>query len=77
MLKLFNSRHIKLELLTRESVDDDACMLCFDSKASVVIKPCGHTGLCGGCAAQLTICPICRAEIKSTVEGYEDMGEKE
>ena len=62
-------RHIKLELLTRESAADDACTLCYDRTADAVVKPCGHKGFCKTCMAALAgqpapVCPICRGPIE-------------
>ena len=39
------------------------CSVCLDAAVDTTLKPCGHTGLCGGCAAVLTTCPMCRAPI--------------
>lgn len=37
-------------------------------KATIRIEPCKHRGFCTVCAAQLQFCPMCRAEIVSTVQ---------
>merc|ERR1712018_842600 len=63
--KVILPRHKKLELLKMISIKEDACTLCFDANASVVLKPCLHRGFCSTCANQLEICPLCRANIKS------------
>ena len=36
--KVILPRHKKLELLKMVSIKDDACTLCFDAKATVVLK---------------------------------------
>ena len=45
--------------------EEDNCVICLDSKADSVIMPCGHGGLCNGCAIELFSackkCPICRS----------------
>lgn len=55
-----------------------ACCVCLDKKRVVILAPCGHMGLCGGCAMDLrgrrlqgetyplpmpARCPLCRTEI--------------
>lgn len=30
--------------------DSEQCKICFDAEARVVLLPCGHGGLCEGCA---------------------------
>jgi len=61
--KVILPRHMKLELLKRLSVKDDACTLCFDNPASVQLDPCKHKGFCPECARQLETCPMCRSVI--------------
>ena len=58
-------RHLKLELLKRESVKEDACTLCFGRPADSSISPCGHRGFCGECCGQLESCPMCRGRIEA------------
>lgn len=52
-----------------ESAQADTCTICFDSPATCVIIPCGHGGLCDGCADVLLLkaqkCHICRNHISS------------
>lgn len=66
-LQIVLPRHLFLEQLRKLSVREDSCTLCFDMKASVRIEPCQHRGFCTNCAALLQFCPMCRAEIVSTV----------
>lgn len=61
--KIILPRHMKLELLKRHTVKDDACTLCFDAKACIELAPCRHKGFCFNCAAQLESCPMCRGPI--------------
>ncbi|CAB4068240.1 RSPRY1 [Lepeophtheirus salmonis] len=63
--KLILPRHIKLAKLEEQSVNEDACTLCFDDISSITLKPCGHTGFCENCANQLKSCPMCRIQIES------------
>ncbi|KFB46398.1 hypothetical protein ZHAS_00014394 [Anopheles sinensis] len=69
--KIVLPRHLFLEQLRKLSVREDSCTLCFDMKATVRIEPCKHRGFCTNCAAQLQFCPMCRAEIVSTVQEEE------
>lgn len=61
-------RHLFLEQLRKLSVREDSCTLCFDMKATIRIEPCQHRGFCTNCAALLQFCPMCRADIVSTVQ---------
>jgi hypothetical protein len=65
-------RHVKLELLKRDSVKEDACTVCFDSRSDCVLRPCGHGGFCRTCALQLTSCPLCRGRILKLEEDGEN-----
>lgn len=44
------------------------CKICFDDESCIVLVPCGHSGLCEGCAKDLVTltkeCYICRSEIE-------------
>ncbi len=62
----FRFRHMKLELLNRLTVKEDACTLCFDKQACTILLPCKHKGFCKQCSKQLETCPMCRAKIAST-----------
>jgi hypothetical protein len=46
----------------------DECKICFDDESSIVLLPCGHGGLCEGCAKDLVTitkeCYICRTEVE-------------
>ncbi|KAL1131126.1 hypothetical protein AAG570_012363 [Ranatra chinensis] len=35
-------RHLQLEALKHMSIREDSCTICFDAKATVLLKPCGH-----------------------------------
>ena len=59
---------MKLELLKRHTVKEDACTLCFDAQACVELKPCNHKGFCMICAHQLESCPMCRGPIERVHE---------
>uniref|UniRef100_A0A182TSS6 RING finger and SPRY domain-containing protein 1 n=1 Tax=Anopheles melas TaxID=34690 RepID=A0A182TSS6_9DIPT len=66
--KIVLPRHLFLEQLRKLSVREDSCTLCFDMKATIRIEPCQHRGFCTNCAALLQFCPMCRADIVSTVQ---------
>lgn len=45
-------------------VDDEGqCTLCFAHTINCVLMPCAHVCTCKACAARLTQCPICRADV--------------
>jgi hypothetical protein len=61
--KLILPKYKKLELLRSIKINDQDCILCVDSNANILLKPCQHTGFCEQCAYKLDICPICRSDI--------------
>ena len=50
---LIRCRPEKLELIRSQSVIVNPCILCFDSAATVALKPCDHAGFCAECAKQV------------------------
>lgn len=40
------------------------CAICFDLRATIILKPCGHNDLCERCALLCETCPMCRAVIE-------------
>ncbi|CAH1389559.1 unnamed protein product [Nezara viridula] len=56
-------RHLEMEALRNMSIREDSCAICFDSQAETTLIPCGHSGFCQTCTAQLFECPMCRAKI--------------
>lgn len=66
--KIVLPRHLFLEQLRKLSVREDSCTLCFDLKGIIRLEPCQHRGFCPKCASQLQYCPLCRAEIVTTVQ---------
>jgi hypothetical protein len=56
--------------LSRQPTADDVgdCKICFDDQSCIVLVPCGHSGICEGCAKDLVTftkeCYICRNEIE-------------
>lgn len=66
--KIILPRHIKLQKLRAMSVEEGACTLCFDERATISLMPCLHRGFCERCALQLEICPMCRRDIEERRE---------
>ncbi|XP_050524153.1 RING finger and SPRY domain-containing protein 1-like [Daktulosphaira vitifoliae] len=58
--KIILPKRMRLELLGKQTADEDSCTICFDRKADVIFYPCKHDGYCKNCAQQLTLCPVCR-----------------
>ena len=46
-----------------QALDRLQCVICVDAERSVLFLPCSHVAACGGCAARLDECPICRGAI--------------
>ena len=47
------------------------CCICMDSRPNVVLIPCGHVCLCEQCnTGSLTLCPLCRTHITSSLVVY-------
>ncbi|XP_065347242.1 baculoviral IAP repeat-containing protein 7-B-like isoform X2 [Cloeon dipterum] len=46
------------------------CKVCLDEDVGVVFLPCGHLVTCVQCAPNLSLCPVCRKEIKASVRTY-------
>lgn len=70
-----------LGTLEEERQTRDTCIVCFAARRAVVLLPCAHFCMCGGCAASLTStsagrgagaragtqCPVCRAAVTQQV----------
>mmetsp|Transcript_19250 Transcript_19250/g.16484 ORF Transcript_19250/g.16484 Transcript_19250/m.16484 type:complete len:323 (-) Transcript_19250:111-1079(-) len=52
--------------------NDGTCKVCFEEPATIVLLPCGHGGLCQGCAKELVLsgkpCYICGEEFHMIAE---------
>lgn len=44
------------------------CKICMDAELSVMLLPCTHMATCVNCTLALTICPICRTDIKHVIK---------
>lgn len=52
----------------RQSLEEEqACIVCSELAKTVLFLPCRHLCTCENCAAQLSLCPICRAVISEKV----------
>lgn len=43
------------------------CVVCLEQKSCVILLPCGHLCACSNCVMDLSVCPLCRAEIVTRV----------
>lgn len=49
---------------SKQAVEDSKkCIICHESQACILLKPCNHANVCEGCSLKLTICPIDRTVI--------------
>lgn len=48
----------------------NACSVCLEQEAELLVWPCGHKCLCGSCEPRLSTCPICRVPIRGKVYVY-------
>lgn len=45
------------------------CVACMSTGSNIVLRPCNHVCLCGGCFQELDrlVCPLCRSIIREIV----------
>lgn len=48
----------------------ELCNLCCLAERTTVLLPCAHLVSCVTCATKLTICPVCRGDIKATLRVF-------
>lgn len=54
-----------------EAVDPGLrCLVCLARKKCMFSKSCGHIAACEECFGELTICPVCRAELSGGQKAY-------
>ena len=46
------------------------CVVCLVEPADHVLLPCGHVCVCKRCAASVTTCPMCRADVSERKRVY-------
>lgn len=44
--------------------DDDGCVICFENRKDILLRPCKHIRMCGPCARKSVRCPECRQRIR-------------
>lgn len=80
LLEFLYSRS-EVEVVERKEITDipftkNACAICFENEAIMVLNPCGHAKFCNQCIQQhmenSPVCPICRSRIESTIRIYND-----
>ncbi|CAG5118363.1 unnamed protein product, partial [Candidula unifasciata] len=54
----------------RQLKEQRLCKICMLEEVEVVFVPCGHLVCCHDCSFKLSLCPICRAEIESSMRAY-------
>jgi len=47
------------------------CKICFKSRASIVLLPCGHVASCNSCANFVKACPLCKLPSNDWVKSYQ------
>ena len=61
----------------RDESDTPDCVVCLCEPKSTVLLPCRHFVVCNSCYYRLDRCPICRSEITSYMQFYEEENEVE
>lgn len=49
----------------RNNIQSNLCIVCYDLRRNVLIKPCNHFCLCQECSRDLRDCPVCRRAIRT------------
>ena len=49
-----------------EDMQEFACIVCFERKKNMTLKPCNHLIVCQKCVSLLTHCPLCRTAVESS-----------
>lgn len=50
--------------------ENDACKVCYDNVACVILLNCRHQATCIRCTSQLSRCPICNSPIIHSIRAY-------
>lgn len=59
----------KIREINNKNDNKDLCVVCLLSiDEKHVIIPCGHTQICSDCIQRITLCPICKINITSTLK---------
>lgn len=63
-LNRFEKMHENEQNLQKKGIPEGTeCVMCFDAKREVLLRPCMHIGFCTACTKKVTICPICSTSI--------------
>ena len=46
------------------------CKICMSNESNAALIPCGHTGICMGCADNVILCPFCQAYVRDKLRIY-------
>merc|ERR1712217_855428 len=69
-LQSVQRRHAE-ESTGRQTLEEErVCVVCSEWEKTMLFLPCRHLCTCETCAAQLSQCPICRADIDSKVHAF-------
>lgn len=50
--------------------DNDTCIVCWDHRSEILLRPCNHFNLCERCSSSVTQCPTCRGVIREKIKPY-------
>lgn len=45
----------------------EQCQVCMHLKRDCLFQPCGHTVTCFACSKQVSLCPLCRANVDEVI----------
>jgi len=66
-LQSVQRRHAEVSRGRQELEEEQSCVVCSELEKTMLFMPCRHLCTCEACAAQLSVCPICRAQIEDKV----------
>ncbi|XP_048775362.1 E3 ubiquitin-protein ligase mib1-like isoform X2 [Ostrea edulis] len=52
------------------SKDEKECVICMETTPDCVLCDCGHLVTCMECGKKITVCPVCRAEIRQRIKVF-------
>ena len=51
-----------------KTVSQLRCKVCLDSVVEIIFLPCSHLVCCVQCAASMSACPVCRSDVRATIQ---------